>query len=105
MIYFKKLAVFLRMLLVPLGTSKRYHSGFMEVGRFTYGARYIKLLRWDNSNKLYIGSFCSLSKKITIFLGGNHDLDCTSTFPFGVKFTLNNLCKARTAPPNQKVML
>ncbi|WCM48955.1 CatB-related O-acetyltransferase [Pseudomonas sp. WJP1] len=53
------------------------------VGRFTYGFENLSIRQWGEGASLTIGSFCSLSTSINIFLGGNHRTDWTTTFPFG----------------------
>lgn len=55
----------------------------ISVGRFTYGFENINIRQWNEGAALYIGSFCSLAKNITIFLGGNHRTDWITTYPFG----------------------
>jgi acetyltransferase-like isoleucine patch superfamily enzyme len=54
-----------------------------EVGRFTYGFEHVQVKQWGEGTSLKIGSFCSIAKNITVFLGGNHRTDWISTFPFG----------------------
>lgn len=49
-------------------------------GKATYGIPKIK--RWDKRSKLLIGSYCSISRNVQIFLGGNHRPDWVTTFPF-----------------------
>ncbi len=56
------------------------------IGRFTYGFENIKVRQWNEGAALNIGSFCSIAKDVTIFLGGNHRIDWISTFPFGKIF-------------------
>jgi len=55
----------------------------ISVGRFTYGFENISIRQWGEGASLNIGSFCSLALSINIFLGGNHRIDCITTFPFG----------------------
>lgn len=63
-----------------------------EVGRGTYGTPTV--LRYGSDSKLIIGAFCSISKNVTIFLGGNHRIDWISTYPFymyfGEKYFIEN---------------
>lgn len=49
-------------------------------GKATYGIPKIK--RWDKHSQLSIGSYCSISRNVQIFLGGNHRTDWITTFPF-----------------------
>lgn len=58
---------------------------FIEKGKYSYYDSSIDLRRYGNQkNKLYIGNFCSISKNLTVFLGGNHRTDWVTTFPFNV---------------------
>lgn len=55
----------------------------VSVGRFTYGTEHLSIRQWGEGAALTIGSFCSISSAVTIFLGGNHRTDWVTTFPFG----------------------
>jgi acetyltransferase-like isoleucine patch superfamily enzyme len=55
----------------------------ITVGRFTYGFNKVHILEWGEGASLTVGSFCSLAKGITVFLGGNHRTDWITTYPFG----------------------
>jgi len=55
----------------------------MTVGRFTYGVENIITHFPHEGSNLHIGSFCSIARNMTIFLGGDHRTDWISTFPFG----------------------
>lgn len=57
------------------GVDNRVH-----IGEFTYGNPEIKT--WGENSILKIGKFCSISDKVTIFLGGEHRSDWVSTYPF-----------------------
>lgn len=59
----------------------------VTVDRFTYGMQHVSIRQWDEGAALTIGSFCSISSSITIFLGGNHRTDWVTTFPFGHIFS------------------
>ena len=52
-------------------------------GRHSYGIDQIKIKSWNEGAHLYVGSFCSIARDLTVFLGGNHRSDWCSTFPFG----------------------
>jgi acetyltransferase-like isoleucine patch superfamily enzyme len=58
----------------------------ISVGRFTYVADKLSIKQWNEGAALRIGAFCSLAENITIFLGGNHRTDWTTTYPFGLMF-------------------
>lgn len=52
----------------------------VTVGRYTYGNLDVK--SWGNSSeKLVIGSYCSIADDVMFILGGNHEYKYFSTFP------------------------
>ena len=55
----------------------------VSIGRFTYGTEHLEIRQWGEGAALTVGSFCSISSAVTIFLGGNHRPDWITTFPFG----------------------
>ena len=81
---------------------KKRNGGILQYGRFTYGAKNIKILSWGDGQKLIIGAFCSIAGEILVFLGGNHDVTRISSFPFGIKFTNNNYKLLKTVQPLTK---
>lgn len=58
-------------------------SKLIMTGRHSYGVDSITTWSWDEGAHLVIGGFCSLASPLTIFLGGNHRTDWTTTYPFG----------------------
>jgi acetyltransferase-like isoleucine patch superfamily enzyme len=54
----------------------------MEVGRHTYGHEQIDVRHWGEAAKLEIGSFCSIADRVVVLLGGNHQTEWVTTFPF-----------------------
>lgn len=56
------------------------------VGRFTYGLETADVRQWGEGASLRVGAFCSVAQGLTVFLGGNHRLDWSTTFPFGHVF-------------------
>ncbi len=54
-----------------------------SVGKHTYGHHNIEIYYWGEGTWLDIGSFCSISGHINVYLGGNHRIDWATTFPFG----------------------
>jgi len=52
------------------------------IGDHTYGEPNIR--QYDQTTRLIIGSFCSISDQVTIILGGNHRSDWVTTYPFSV---------------------
>jgi acetyltransferase-like isoleucine patch superfamily enzyme len=55
----------------------------ISIGRFTYGNEHLSVRQWGEGAALTIGSFCSISSSIHVFLGGDHRTDWSTTFPFG----------------------
>lgn len=58
-------------------------SKIFLTGKHSYGANNISIKSWKEGAHLFIGSFCSIAKGQTVFLGGNHRTDWSTTFPFG----------------------
>ena len=54
-----------------------------SVGKHTYGSQNIEIYYWGEGTWLDIGSFCSISGHILVYLGGNHRTDWATTYPFG----------------------
>ena len=65
------------------GFRGRVGASEILIGRFSYGFDKMSVRQWGEGATLRIGSFCSISTGVTIFLGGNHRADWISTFPFG----------------------
>lgn len=57
----------------------------ISVGNGTYGEIDIKTYGGQNSN-LKIGNFCSIANNTVFLLGGEHDYNKISTYPFKSKF-------------------
>ncbi len=57
---------------------KRYPQ--YQIGRASYGCP--EVFSWGADERLQIGSFCSISDQVNIFLGGEHRTDWITTFPF-----------------------
>lgn len=51
------------------------------IGKRTYGQIYLTDFSEANT-KLYIGSYCSIAPNVRFLLGGEHQLNSISTFPF-----------------------
>jgi acetyltransferase-like isoleucine patch superfamily enzyme len=67
---------------LPFFTKDIFITKKYLIGDYTYGHPVV-LFENDDSN-LIIGKFCSIADNVTIFLGGNHRTDWTSTYPFNV---------------------
>lgn len=51
-----------------------------DIGKWSYGK--LKILARREGASLKIGSFCSFSTEVKIFLGGEHRTDWVTTYPF-----------------------
>lgn len=58
----------------------------VAVGRYTYGDPVCKV--WGESDRIEIGSFCSIAEGVVLFGGGEHRTDWISTYPFSEIFDL-----------------
>lgn len=58
----------------------------VNVGRYTYGDP--QLLLWTDSERIEIGSFCSIAPGVTIFGGGEHNLHWVTTYPLRIALGL-----------------
>ena len=52
-------------------------------GPYSYGLDNIKVKDWGEGAFLRIGSFCSIGAGLTVYLGGNHNIEWVTTYPFG----------------------
>lgn len=59
------------------------NSSKIEVGKKTYGIINLIDSSYDET-KLIIGSYCSIGPDVRFLLGGEHNLDTISTYPFKV---------------------
>lgn len=73
-LYIKNYPHFARRLLVRNGFGK------VQFGIESYGAPTIRW--WGERANLCVGKYCSISKNVEIFLGGNHRIDWVTTYPF-----------------------
>lgn len=71
-----------------------------EIGDFTYGRP--RILFRNNTSKLKIGKYCSISENVKIFLGGNHRIDWVSTYPFSVIEKLKHVAEKIKGHPATK---
>lgn len=58
----------------------------VAIGRYTYGTPLCKV--WGDSDRIEIGSFCSIGEGVVILGGGEHRTDWVSTYPFAQVFDL-----------------
>ena len=65
------------------GVVRGNQSKIILDGRCSYGIENIVVRSWREGANLYIGNFCSIANGVTVFLGGNHRTDWSTTYPFG----------------------
>lgn len=69
----------------------------VQIGIGTYGT--IDIETWNNpEEKLIIGKYCAIAKDVKFLLGGNHDSETLSTYPFSYYFE-NKLGVGNTKGP------
>lgn len=62
-----------------------FNRKMVHVGKGTYGNLYVQ--HFGNKNeKLEIGNYCSIAPEVRFILGGEHELDRFSTYPFEEKY-------------------
>jgi len=49
--------------------------------KYTYGTPHV--YSWNEGAKAIVGKFCSIADNVKIYLGGNHNTNWVTTFPFG----------------------
>lgn len=64
----------------------------VSVGNYTYGP--LTVLNFGGTNKLIIGSFCSIASGVVFNLAGDHPANLISTFPFRAKVLGYNYVEA-----------
>ena len=52
-------------------------------GDFTYGLQNIQYFGCGEGAKISIGKFCSIAHECKIYIGGNHNVNWITTYPFG----------------------
>ena len=69
----------------------------IHVGNHTYGP--LIVYRWGSQGeKLQIGNFCSIASGVKFILGGNHDTNVLSTYPFEYYFNNKKLIATTKGP-------
>lgn len=64
----------------PFFLSERKEFERYSIGVGTYGVP--KVLDWNNNTNLIIGNYCSIASNVTILLGGEHQSEWITTYPF-----------------------
>lgn len=67
--------------------SELLKSGQLVIGRYSYGVPDVVVYPGE-TERVLLGSFCSIADDVRIFVGGNHRTDWVSTFPFRIQFGL-----------------
>lgn len=61
----------------------QFNPSLVSVGKYTYGA--LKVLTYNEVNKLKIGNFCSIGPEVVFIVSADHYVDRISTYPYKVK--------------------
>ena len=56
----------------------------MIIGKGTYGSEYFIINDWAQGTNLIVGNYCSIARSVTVMLGGNHNMNRVTTYPFGI---------------------
>ena len=64
-----------------LRINKKYPD--YKFGKGTYSSN-LKVFNWHEGATLCIGAYCSIADGVQIFLGGEHNVDWVTTYPFSV---------------------
>jgi acetyltransferase-like isoleucine patch superfamily enzyme len=86
----------------PIKSIKDYNkkvNSLITVGEGTYGAVHLIKHSWNLETRVYIGKYCSIADNIHIFLGGNHNMNAVTTFPFSTDSSHDNLFGTKGAQP------
>lgn len=83
-------------------TERPIPRGLIEVGENTYGIEHLSIHSWNSDAKLIIGRYCSIADSVHVFLGGNHRLDWTTTYPFADETSDGSIRGNRTGHPATK---
>lgn len=60
--------------------ANKFFMDSVSIGSGTYGA--IRVVNWNNHNRLEIGSYCSVAQNVVFILDADHYIHHISTFPF-----------------------
>lgn len=60
-----------------------FDMSLVKVGKYTYGG--LRVLTYNENNKLFIGNYCSIGPNVTFVLSADHYLNHISTFAYKVK--------------------
>lgn len=67
------------------------NESLVQIGEGTYGSDNLVIHNWDLSTKASIGKYCQIADDVHLFLGGNHDWNRVTTFPFSEDSKVDNL--------------
>ncbi len=82
---------------VPHVQTGKFGNTNWTIGPWTYGLEHVTVSEWKEGATLTVGSFCSFADKIRVLMGGNHDTNAISTYPF---YSVNKEMGMNMPPPN-----
>lgn len=62
---------------------KYIYGSAYDIGDYTYGHPHVTFYEGEIGN-LKIGKFCSISKDVTFFINGYHNIKCVTNYPFSI---------------------
>lgn len=68
---------------------KGSHRPSVTVGEHSYANR-LRIYCWRPGLEIRLGKFCSIAEDVSLLLGGEHDLDWVSTYPFYERWALSD---------------
>jgi acetyltransferase-like isoleucine patch superfamily enzyme len=77
--------------------NKNSRYSFYDIGDWTYG--WPEILSWGEKKTIKIGKFCSIAPGVIILLGGEHNVNWVSAYPFNSFF---KSAKGYTGHPRSK---
>lgn len=86
----------------PIKSIKDYNrkvGSLITVGEGTYGAVHIIKHSWNLETRVHIGKYCSIADNLHVFLGGNHNMNSVTTFPFSSDSSPDNLFGTKGMQP------
>jgi len=73
-----------------LNQLQRYNSDVVQIGDLTYGhpdTNSPRIVYFGERTSLEIGKFCSIAEHVTIFIGGYHNPEFITTYPFSTAYS------------------
>lgn len=83
-----------------LNQNPKFNNSIVKIGDLTFGhpdTNSPRIVYFGENASLEIGKYCCIAENVTIFIGGYHNTEFVSTYPFHAGFTdvpvINNMVK------------